>query len=174
MIMPFSTDSSISPFQTMSRNAFADAAIFNNDYEGRSNLIRATYKNINETSVAQDSTMNDYRIDPASIRNNMALKDVWSRYETVNLEEIAGFLAQNRFLIRILASVEWNIKKYFPKSNLSLEYTVDPEISGKEQLVINIENDLAVEDALMRYDLFEDDWCLGYLSDVQNKLVILL
>ena len=93
-------------------------------------------------------------------------------YSLRNPLEVYSFLSKNPALMPLLVRGAECIREYFPHAELILEFMADPEVPGAEQLLILIQTDFSVDEALDRLDLVDEDWWFGASHQAYGKLCV--
>lgn len=89
-------------------------------------------------------------------------------------EEVWHFLERHRYLIPLLMEAYSHIRKYFPTADLVLEYALDPEVMGEEQLILSISFEHNVNKAHNALEQFDHDWWFDAGDKAFNDLCIML
>lgn len=88
--------------------------------------------------------------------------------------EVSMFLKKHGFLFPLLLQAPQYIWNYFGKgTSLTLEVVTDPEW-GDQQLVLGIQTNLDVHEALDRLDQLDEQWWIRASGASQGKLCIQL
>ncbi len=91
-----------------------------------------------------------------------------------NIYYLSAFLAKNPHLVSILIDAYRHIKIFFPRSNIFLEISAEPEEYGVEQATLSITTDLTPDDAIDMLTQFDRTWWLNAQRQVVGKLCITL
>ena len=110
------------------------------------------------------STMQTRTADTAS--------SIESFYSLKSKTAVIQFIDEHSFLIPLLLEAREEIAAFFPKSDVSLEITTDPEAEGDYQLLASVSTSLTAEDAYRRLKEFDRAWWLDELGRSQSLLCI--
>ncbi len=102
------------------------------------------------------------------------LRRLQELYPFVDGDEVARFLDGSPFLAPLLLDAEQAAHRHFPKANLRLEVTTDPEAPEATHLVLSIASAGSVNRALTRLRRFDDEWWIDQIHRARGKLVITL
>jgi hypothetical protein len=95
---------------------------------------------------------------------------VESMYSLQETEKIQKFLEMNQFLVPLLYTAFFQIKKYFPDAVVLLNF--DQEYEDDQQLMATIITNKSPDEAFQRLQQLDEQWWLEALDDAKMKLSI--
>lgn len=93
-------------------------------------------------------------------------------YNFRNPDGISEFLSDKLSVIHLLKDVYKKIREYFPNENLFLEVLYDFEVPNEKELVIFIQTNLTVDEAIDKLKQFDEEWTFKSLQSLKENLCI--